>query len=430
MRYIPIAKELYIKNRSKLATILKPKSVAVFNSNDIFPTNADGTMSFRQNNDLFYLSGIDQEETILIVFPDHPETKFREILFVKETNEHIAVWEGQKLSKNEAREASGIQSVYWVSEFQSVFTQLIFEANTIYLNTNEHVRSDNKVQTRDDRFIIWCKAKYPLHNYERLAPHMHFLRATKEQQEVEQIQTACTITEKAFNRILKFVKPGLKEYEIEAELWHEFIRCGSRGPAYQSIIASGKNACVLHYIENNKTCEDGDLLLLDIGAEYGNYNADLSRTIPVNGKFSVRQKAVYNAVLRVFKSAKQMLVPGNTLNNLNKEVGLLMEAELINLGLLNLQDVKNQNPISPLYKQYFMHGTSHHLGLDVHDVGDRNRPFEAGMVFTCEPGLYIPKENIGIRIENDILVTIGGPIDLMQNIPIEVEEIEEIMNSH
>lgn len=428
MRYIPLDKALYIKNRSKLTTLLKPKSIVVFNSNDIFPTNADGVMSFRQNNDLFYLSGIDQEETILVLAPEHPDSKFREILFVKETNEHIAVWEGQKLNKNEARETSGVQSVYWISEFETVLNQLIFEANNIYLNSNEHLRSDNKVQTRDDRFVNWCKAKYPLHNYERIAPHMHFLRVIKEKEEVEQIQKACNITEAAFNRILKFTKPGLKEYEIEAELWHEFIRNGSRGPAYQSIIASGKNACVLHYIDNNKTCQDGDLLLLDIGAEYGNYNADLSRTIPVNGRYTERQKAIYNAVLSVFKAAKQMLVPGNTMNNLNKEVGLLMQDELIKLGILNQQEVKNQNPNSPLYKQYFMHGTSHHLGLDVHDVGDRNRPFEAGMVFTCEPGLYIPKENIGIRIENDILVSATGPIDLMQNIPIEVEEIEDIMN--
>jgi Xaa-Pro aminopeptidase len=428
MRYTPITKRLYIKNRSKLASLLKSKSLAVFNSNDIFPTNADGTMSFRQNNDLFYLSGIDQEETILVLSPEHPDPKFREILFIKETNEHIAVWEGQKLNKNEAREASGIETIYWTSEFETIFNQLIFEAGNIYLNTNEHIRSDNKVQTRDDRFINWCKEKYPLHNYERVAPYMHDIRAIKEQEEVDQIQRACNITKLAFERILKFTKPGVKEYEIEAELWHEFIRNGSRGPAYQSIIASGKNACVLHYIDNNKTCRDGDLLLLDIGAEYGNYNADLSRTIPVNGRYTDRQKAIYNAVLRVFKAAKQMLVPGNTLNNLNKEVGLIMQEELIELGILNKDKVKSQDPTSPLYKKYFMHGTSHHLGLDVHDVGDRNRPFESGMVFTCEPGLYIPEENIGIRIENDILISSNGPIDLMQHIPIEIEEIEEIMN--
>jgi Xaa-Pro aminopeptidase len=428
MRYTPITKRLYIKNRSKLASLLKSKSLAVFNSNDIFPTNADGTMSFRQNNDLFYLSGIDQEETILVLSPEHPDPKFREILFIKETNEHIAVWEGQKLNKNEAREASGIETIYWTSEFETIFNQLIFEAGNIYLNTNEHIRSDNKVQTREDRFINWCKEKYPLHNYERVAPYMHDIRAIKEQEEVDQIQRACNITKLAFERILKFTKPGVKEYEIEAELWHEFIRNGSRGPAYQSIIASGKNACVLHYIDNNKTCRDGDLLLLDIGAEYGNYNADLSRTIPVNGRYTNRQKAIYNAVLRVFKTAKQMLVPGNTLNNLNKEVGLIMQKELIELGVLNKDKVKSQDPTSPLYKKYFMHGTSHHLGLDVHDVGDRNRPFESGMVFTCEPGLYIPEENIGIRIENDILISSNGPIDLMQHIPIEIEEIEEIMN--
>lgn len=402
--------------------------MAIFNSNDIFPTNADGVMPFRQNNDLFYLSGIDQEETILVIFPDHPDPRYREILFIKETNEHIAIWEGQKLNKNEAREISGISSVYWTNDFNSILTTIVFEAQNIYLNSNEHVRSENPVPTKEDRFLKWCKKRYPLHQYERSAPLMHSLRVIKDEAEVAQIKKACEITEGAFRRILNFVKPGVKEYEIEAEIIHEFLKSGSRGPGYQSIVASGANACVLHYVENDQICQEGDLILMDFGAEYGNYNADLSRTIPANGKFSERQKQVYSSVLKVFKGARELLVPGNDFSILNTEVAKMMESELIGLGLLTKDDIKNQNPQVPAYKKYFMHGTSHYLGLDVHDVGSRNIKFEEGMIFTCEPGIYIREEGIGIRIENDILVTSSGPVDLMMNIPIEIEEIEELMN--
>ncbi len=429
MRYSIIDNTLFTTNRTKLRALLKPSSIAIFNSNDIFPTNADGVMPFRQNNDLFYLSGIDQEDTILLLFPDHPDPKYREVLFITETNEHIAVWEGQKLSKNEAREISGIDTIFWAGDFENILVSVIYDAQHIYLNSNEHVRSGNKVETKDDRFLKWCKDKFPLHHYERLAPHMHFLRAVKEEIEIRQLQAACSITEKAFRRVLSFVKPGVKEYEVEAEIWHEFIRNGSRGPAYQSIIASGASSCVLHYIDNDHECKAGDMLLLDIGAEYANYNADLSRTIPVNGRFSQRQKEVYNAVLRVFKASREMLVTGNTLAGLNKEVGALMEKELLGLGLLKRDDISRQNPLVPAYKKYFMHGVSHFLGLDVHDVGDRNRPFESGMVFTCEPGIYIREEGLGIRIENDILITNSGPVDLMATIPIEADDIEDLMNS-
>jgi len=429
MKYQPIDKNLFIKNRQKFVHNLKPSSIALFKSNDIFPTNADGVMPFRQNNDLFYLSGIDQENSTLLLFPDAPDPKYREILFIQETNEHIAIWEGQKLNKKQAEEISGIATIYWNTDFESVLNILIFEAHNIYLNSNEHTRRENQVITQEMRFSNWCKTQFPLHTFERAAPIMHALRALKEPLEIEQLQTACSITEKAFRRILKFIKPGVYEFEIEAELWHEFIRNRSRGHAYQPIIASGADACVLHYISNEKMCKEGDLLLLDFGAEYANYNADLTRTIPVNGRYTERQKAVYNAVLRVFKAAKALLVPGNNFTAYNKEVGKLMESELKGLNLLSDTDIKKQNPAIPAYKKYFMHGISHYLGLDVHDVGSRHREFEAGMVFTCEPGIYIKEEGIGIRIENDFLITENAPIDLMKNIPIEANEIEDIMNS-
>lgn len=428
MKYVPIGNHFFIENRARFASLLKPGSLAIFNSNDVYPTNADGTFPFRQNNDLFYLSGIDQEETILILFPDAPERTYREMLFLRETNEHIAVWEGQKLNKKQAQKISGIASVFWLSDFESILTSVIFEAQHIYLNTNEHIRSSNAVETRDDRFVKWCRQRFPLHLYERSAPLLQSLRTIKTPAEIEMISKACNITEKAFHRILKTTKPGIKEYEIEAEMWYEFIRNGSRGPAYAPIIASGANACVLHYISNDNTCNDGELVLLDIGAEYGNYNADLSRTIPVNGRFNPRQKDVYQAVLNIFKEARTRLVPGNSLARLSKDVGEITQEELLKLGVLKSDDVKNQNPAAPAYRKYFMHGVSHFLGLDVHDVGDRHRSFEPGMIFTCEPGIYIPEEGIGIRLENDILITTGQPVDLMESIPIEAEEVEEIMN--
>lgn len=429
MKYNPLSKEFYIKNRKKLAEKLPAKSVAVLHSNDIMPTNADGTMRFRQNNDIFYLSGIDQEESILVICPDFPNPDMREILFVRETNEHIAIWEGHKYTKEEAFATSGIENIQWVANFDSVFNSLMALSENVYLNTNEHLRADVQVESRDARFINSCKERYPLHTYRRVAPLMHQLRAVKEQEEIDQLQIACDITEKGFRRILSFVKPGVTEYEIEAEYIHEFIRNRSRGFAYEPIIASGSNACVLHYIENKEVCKDGDLILFDVGAEYGNYNADMSRTIPVNGKFTKRQRAVYDAVLRVQRAAMDMLRPGVNIQDYHKEVGLIMQSELVSLGLIDQTDIKNQDPKWPAYKKYFMHGTSHHLGLDVHDVGTMHEPITPGMVFTVEPGIYIQEEGLGIRLENDILIQENGYLDLMRNIPIEAEEIEELMGS-
>ena len=429
MKYTPLNKDLYIFNRQRLIKELRSNSIAIFNSNDIMPTNADGTMAFRQNNDLFYLSGIDQEESILLIYPDFHDQKFREILFLKETSEEIAIWEGHKYTKEEAREVSGIKSVYWLSQFKQVFNTLMAEAEYVYLDTNEHIRAVIDVQTRDARFVSWCKERYPIHKYERVAPTMHKLRAVKSKEEIETLRQACNITEKAFRRVLKFVKPGVMEYEIEAEYIHEFIRNRSRGFAYTPIVASGFNACVLHYITNNEECKDGDVLLMDVGAEYANYNADMTRSIPVNGKFTERQRNVYNAVLRVKREAMQMLKPGNTIPEYHKEVGKIMESELLELGLLDQTDIKNQDTENPAYKKYFMHGTSHHIGLDVHDVGNIYRKMEEGMVFTVEPGIYIREENLGIRLENNVVITGDGLDDLMESIPIEAEEIEELMNS-
>ena len=391
------------------------------------PTSADGSMMFIQNTDIFYLSGIDQEESILVIFPDSNEEAHREILFLKETNEHIAIWEGHKYTKEEAIIASGVRKIYWMKDFATVFNTLMCEAENVYLNSNEHLRAVVEVQTRDARFIKFCQEKYPLHTYHRSAPIMHELRAVKSKYEVEAMQHACDITEKGFRRLLGFVKPGVMEYEIEAELIHEFVRNRSRGFAYGPIIASGLNACVLHYVENNKECKAGEVILMDVAAEYGNYASDLTRCLPVSGKFTKRQKDVYNAVLRVMRGAIKMLAVGNNITDYHRAVGKLMETELIGLGLLNKDEVAKQNPDAPLYKKYFMHGTSHFLGLDVHDVGSRYRPFEAGMVYTCEPGIYIPEENLGIRLEDDILITASGPIDLMANIPIEADEIEALM---
>ncbi len=429
MKYEPINSALFIENRKCFAASLKPNSIAIFVSNDTMPTNADGSMGFVQNSDLFYLTGVDQEDTILVIYPDAVNGAHKEILFVKETNETIAIWEGAKLTKQQAIEVSGIKSVMWSNGFDGFLKSLIFQAENIYLNSNEHTRRSIDVETAEMRFNKSIIAKFSLHKFERSAPIMHKLRAIKSKYEIELIQNACNITEKGFRRLLKFVKPGVMEYEIEAELVHEFVRNRSRGFAYGPIIASGFNACVLHYVENNKSCKDGDVILLDVAAEYGNYASDLTRCIPVNGKFTTRQKQVYNAVLRVMKSAISMLTVGNNIPDYHKAVGSLMEKELVDLGLITMDDIKNQNPEWPAYKKYFMHGTSHFLGLDVHDVGDFNRKLEEGMIFTCEPGIYIREENLGIRIENDILVTKNGPVDLMKNIPIEADEIESLMNS-
>ncbi|HEU4718415.1 MAG TPA: aminopeptidase P N-terminal domain-containing protein [Bacteroidia bacterium] len=427
MRYPQINNKLFIENRKRFTAKMKPRSLAVFNANDIQPTNADGTMKFRQNSDLFYLSGVDQEETILVLFPDSPDPDHREVLFVRETNEHIAIWEGEKLTKSQATEVSGIKKVYWTHQFNSIFPGLAVEAENIYVNTNEHVRAVVEVETRDARFISWCRQKFPAHQLMRSAPILHELRAIKSQIEIDLIGKACKLTEKGFRRLLGFVKPGVWEYEIEAELAHEFIRAGAGFAGYEPIIAAGKNSCVLHYNINNKQCKDGDILLMDFAAGYANYQSDLTRTIPVNGKFTKRQKNVYNAVLRVMRYAMSRLVVGNTIQEYHKEVGAAMEEELLKLRLITKTDIKKQDPAWPAYKKYFMHGTSHYLGLDVHDVGSRYRKFTEGMVYTCEPGIYIPEESIGVRIENDILLTKKGPVDLMASIPIEADEIEALM---
>lgn len=429
MKYLPINNKLFIKNRAKFTAQMKPKSIAIFNSNDIFTTGSDSTMPFEQHSDILYLSGADQEESILLLFPDAINQNHREILFLTETNEHIAIWYGAKYSKEEATKVSGIKTIYWLSEFKKVFYDLMTEAETIYFNTNEHYRQTVELESREDRFIKKCKADFPAHKWEKSNQILQEIRGTKEPEEIEIIQTACDITEKGFRRILPFVKPGIMEYEIEAEFMHEFLRNRSNRFAYTPIIASGYSACVLHYIENNKECKDGEMLLLDVGADYANYSSDMTRTIPVNGRFTDRQKAVYSAVLRVKKEATKMLAPGVLWAEYQKEVGHLMSSELLGLGLIDKTDVKNENPDWPAYKKYFMHGTSHHMGLDTHDYGALKTPMKAGMVFTVEPGIYIPEEKMGIRIEDDVVVNQSGePFNLMRNIPIEIEEIEDLMN--
>ena len=429
MKYKQIDKKLFIENRKLFSKKLKKNTLAIFNANDIMPTNADGTMPFNQNNDLFWLCGVDQEESVLIIFPNHSDNNMREILFLKETNKEIAIWEGAKLNKEEAYNTSGIQTVFWLSELESKLAELIEKAEGIYLNKNMHSRSASEVQTRDDRFRIMIKEKFSGKNIKEAAPIMHELRYIKSKIEIALMQTACNITEQGVRRILPFIKAGVMEYEIEAELMHEFLINRSAGFAYQPIIASGIDSCVLHYINNNKPCKNGDILLMDFGAEYANYASDLTRTIPVNGRFSERQKAVYNSVLHVMKEATKMLFPGTNFKDYNKEVGRIMEEELIKLGLLDKHDVRKQDPKNPLFRKYYMHGTSHSIGLDVHDVGSFERPMQEGMVFTCEPGIYILEEALGIRLENDILITADGPNDLMKNIPIEVDEIEDLMNA-
>ena len=430
MKYHPISNQLFIKNRVKFSSQMKPNSIAVFNSNDIFTTGADSSLPFHQQRDIFYLSGADQEETILILFPNASDPKHREILFVRETNDHIAVWEGAKLTKEKATETSGVESVYWLTEFDKIFYGLMTEAETIYFNTNEHYRQSVEMETRDDRFIKMVKNKFPAHSWAKSFPIMEALRGVKEPEEIALLQTACDITEKGFRRSLGFIKPGVMEYDIEAEFMHEFLRNRSKGFAYTPIIGSGYNACVLHYIENNQQCQNGDMLLMDVGAEYANYSSDMTRTLPVNGRFTDRQRDVYNAVNRVKNEATKLLVPGTDWADYHVEVGKLMTSELLGLGLIDKIDVKNEDPKWPAYKTYFMHGTSHHMGLDTHDYGALKTPMKANMVFTVEPGIYIPKENMGIRLEDDVVIQEQGePFNLMRNIPIEADEIEELMNA-
>jgi Xaa-Pro aminopeptidase len=430
MKYNPIPNTLYIKNRKKFTAQMKAGSLAVFNSNDIYPVSADSTLPFAQHSDILYLCGADQEESILLLFPAAIDPAHREILFVRETNAHIAVWEGAKYSKERAADVSGIQTILWLSDFDKLFFDLMTEAHTIYFNTNEHYRQSVETQTREDRFIAKCKQDFPAHQWQKSQPILQEIRGVKEPEEWALMQQACNITEKGIRRLLGFIKPGVWEYEIEAELLHEFIRNRSKGFAYTPIIASGANANVLHYVENNQQCKAGDLILMDVAAEYANYRSDLTRTFPVSGRFTPRQASVYNAVLRVKDAATALLVPGTLWAAYHKEVGEIMTKELLGLGLLDRADVQSQDPKQPAYKKYFMHGTSHHIGLDTHDYGALKTPMKAGMVFTVEPGIYIPAEGMGIRLEDDVIVQeSGAPLNLMQHIPIGIEEIESLMNA-
>lgn len=429
MQKVKIDKQLFINNRKKLTSHLKPNSLVIVISNDVMPTNADAVMKFKQNTDLFWLSGVNQEETILLLYPDSPDPDFKEVLFLRETSELIAIWEGRKLTKEEATEQTGIKNVQWLSEFPRIFRTLMTDAENVYINSNEHKRAVIEVETRAARFIKWCQEQYPLHTYMRLAPIINRLRMSKSEYEIELIKKAVELTEKGFRRVLKVIKPGMMEYEVEAEYAYEFIRNGGAFADYSPIIASGASACVLHYIENDKPCKDGDVLLMDVGASWANYNADMTRCIPVNGKFTKRQKDVYNAVLRVMRFTISKVKKGGMWKEIQKETEQVMEKELVDLGLLTMNDIKNQDPHNPALKKYFMHNVSHYLGLDVHDVGYFHLPYDAGMIFTVEPGIYIREEGLGIRLENNILITEEGNIDLFENIPVEINEIEEIMNA-
>jgi Xaa-Pro aminopeptidase len=432
MRYKPLPSDFYKKNRINFVDSMLSKSIAVFNSNDIYPISADSTyFPFQQHRDIFYLTGIEQEETILLIFPDAKKIKEKEILFIKETDEKISIWEGEKLSLEKARDSSGIETVLWLSDFEKVFNSLANKCEKLYINTNEHYRAKVETQTREDRFINWAKKKYPYLKHVKGNLILQRLRSIKTNEEINQIQKACDITEKGFKRILNFVTPGVYEYEIEAEFSHEFLKNSSLGFAYQPIIASGKNNNVLHYVKNNGVCKSGDLVLIDVGAEYGNYSSDMTRTIPISGKFSKRQRKVYNAVLKVKIEATKLLSPGTLWKEYHHEVGKIMSSELISLGLLTKSEVKNQNPKDPAYKKYFMHGTSHHLGLDTHDYGLIDEPMKKNMVFTVEPGIYLPKEGFGIRLEDDVVIKEKGKVEnLMKNIPIDPNEIEELMSKN
>lgn len=427
MKHRSIHSSLFESNRKRLCALMERGSLAVVNANDLLPGNADATVPMQPNSDLFYLSGVEQEESILLLFPDAADESLREILFVREPTAHLAIWEGHKLSKEEARKISGIREVRWLSEFWGVFHPLMCECEHVYLNSNEHKRAVIEVETRDARFVNGVQRRYPLHSYRRLARLMHRLRVVKSDLEVELIQHASNITAGGFRRLLKFVKPGVNETEIEAELSHEYIR--NRAVfAYPAIIASGGNACTLHYVENDQECKKGQLVLIDAAARYANYNSDLTRTIPVSGRFTRRQKQVYNAVLRVFRGTVQGMVPGKLPRDLQKETEALIEQELVGLGLLKMSDLRKRNPVKPAFKRYFMHGVAHPLGLDTHDVGFTTEPIQPGWVMTCEPGIYIEEEGMAVRLENDILVTENGNTDLMGDIPIEAGEIEELMN--
>ncbi len=430
MKYTPLSKDFYTENRKAFMKKMNKNSVAVFNSNDIYPISADSTFPFEQHRDIFYLSGIDQEETILLLYPDSKDINFREIIFIRETNPKIQIWEGPKFSKKETVKLSGIKSVHWIENFDKIFSIICSKIDNIYWNKNEHYRANSPTQTREDRFIAKYQSMYPSIKARRSNPILQELRSVKSDEEINQIQNACNITEKGFRRILKFLKPNVWEYEIEAEFIHEFIKNKSKGFAYSPIIASGKNSNILHYNENNAKCHKDDLILIDVGAEYGNYSSDMTRTLPISGRFNKRQKAVYESVLNIKKIATKLLKPGITFDEFHLQVGETVTKELIKLNLLSLKDVKNQSKDNPLYKKFFMHGVSHHLGLDTHDYGLIENPLKANMVVTVEPGIYIPNENFGVRLEDVVLIQEKSePLNLMNSIPIEVDEIENIMNS-
>ncbi len=429
MRYDSVDPEFFVRNRANLLEKLQPNTLVVIHANDIMPTNADGTMIFRQNNDLFYLTGVDQEETVLVLCPDAANEADREILFVRETSEHIAIWEGDKLTKEQATAVSGIKNVRWVATFDDVLKTLAPQMETLSLHSNEHPRAHPVVETRNRRFIRECQERFPLHRYERVAMLIQELRMFKDPEEVRFVQKAIDITEDGFRRVLKFLKPGVGEWEIEAEYLHEFVRQKSRGFSYSPIIGAGKSACALHYLDNDKICEDGQMVLMDVGAEYGNWNADMTRTVPVNGKFTERQKDVYEAVLRVMYAANDILRPGLNLVEYQKQVIEIMEKELIGLGLIDAEEAKKQGKDKALVKKYFMHGTSHPIGLDVHDVSRPKEPFAVGMIFTIEPGIYIREENLGVRIENEFIIGEKENIDMFSKFPTTVAEIEAAMAS-
>lgn len=428
MRYEPIPPQLFIQNRKRLSSLLPSNSLAVINANDLCPTNGDGTQNTIPNSDLFYLTGVEQEQTILLIYPDADDEKHRELLFLREPTAEMETWEGRKITKKEAREMTGIDNIHWLSEFPRLFHQLMCECDHAFLNSNEHKRAIIEVESREARFVAETRRKYPLHNFRRLAQLMHELRGVKSAVEIDLIQKACDLTHRGFRRVLGFTRPGVFEYEVEAEFAHEFTRHGGR-MAYPPIVASGSNACCLHYLSNDKVCEDGELLLLDVGASYANYNSDMTRTIPVNGRFTTRQREVYNAVLSILRRSTKALVPGKKIKDWQKEVEMMTEQHLVKLGLLTPRQIRDQDPDRPAFKKYLMHGVGHPIGLDVHDTGLTARPLKPGWVMTVEPGIYIREEGFGVRLENNVAITKAGPVDLMADIPIEPDEIEALMNS-
>lgn len=427
MKYLPLDPAIFIQNRKNFVARMDKNAIAIFNSNDELPANGDAIHKFKQNSDLYWLSGIDQEDTMVILFPGNPDPKLREVLVLVRPNEMKEKWDGKRLRAEEAKKISGISTILWLDSLEGVLQGWIHLADTIYLNTNENDRKSGHVQVRDYRYAETIKQRYPLHQYKRSARIMKDLRAIKSAQEVVVMQQAIDITHNTFERLLKFIKPGVMEYEIEAEIWHSFLSQRATAPAYGSIIASGDNARILHYVNNNQECKDGDLILMDFGAEYGGYCADLTRTVPVNGKFSKRQREVYDACLRLHNYAKSILKPGISIIDYTDKVGAEATKIFVKLGLLKPSDIKNEDKDNMAYRKYLYHGISHHLGIDVHDLGTRTEPIKPGMVFTIEPGIYIEEEQMGIRIENNVWVTKTGNKDLMAKIPITAEEIETIM---